>query len=447
MNARLFTLLYTLIWTMALPFVFLNKRLREHWRERLGWGDTGKKHDVWIQAASVGEAFLAVSLAEHLLRESSDLDVLITTNTSQGYDILTDHVHNQLSPNTPDVRICPLDHPWIIDRFMQKTAPRAVVLLETELWPGLLGACRKRDCAVLVANARMSPKSFSGYMRLGSVLRALAPKEIMAISPNDAARFSMIFEDAHVSTMSNIKFDRIADSPAITYVANPLSRFFRPSAKLVALGSIREEEEPAIGDTLTRLMKDHPTTIVALVPRHQHRIQAWQEFLESAGISWLLRSELDTPVKPGTVVLWDRFGELPAVYALAKNAFVGGSLVPLGGQNFLEPLAQGVRPVIGPSWKNFHWVGRELMDQGMVTVVTDSQELARELGTSATMSRENVRAAADDYLSSRKGGTAMVARKIAELTETRRQKQETGHRRREAGDRSTPPAAKKILPT
>ncbi|WP_462324294.1 3-deoxy-D-manno-octulosonic acid transferase [Desulfoplanes sp.] len=409
------TALYTLAWTLALPLVFLNKRLREHWLERFGWGIGVHAHDLWIQAASVGEAFLAISLAEHLRTNRPGLSILITTNTSQGFTILNEHFPPQAGTSRPEIRVCPLDHPWIIALFMRRTRPNAVVLLETELWPGILGQCKKRNCPVLVANARMSPKSFSGYLRLRPVLRTLGPQEIMAISPADASRFAMVFQDAHVSTMPNIKFDRIGESPAIPYVANPLSRFFRPSARIVALGSIREEEEPAIRHTLTRIVSEHPTTIVALVPRHLHRIDSWKAFLKAGTIPWLLRSELDDHVKPGTVVLWDLFGELQAVYALAKAAFVGGTLVPLGGQNFLEPLAQGVRPVIGPYWKNFHWVGQDLMEQGLVTVVHGPEELAKQLGASATISRENVRAAADAYLSSRKGGTAKVAQKIAEL--------------------------------
>jgi 3-deoxy-D-manno-octulosonic-acid transferase len=102
------------------------------------------------------------------------------------------------------------------------------------------------------------------------------------------------------------------------------------------------------------------------------------------------------------------------VYALAKTAFVGGSLAPLGGQNFLEPLAQGVRPVIGPSWSNFYWVGEDLITQGLVTIVATADELANELGSSAPMSRENVRAATDEYIASKQGGTAMVAQRIIE---------------------------------
>jgi 3-deoxy-D-manno-octulosonic-acid transferase len=414
MKTKLFTVIYILFWTLALPFVFLNKRLREHWPGRLGYGIGQKNHDLWIQAASVGEAFLAISLTDHLLASRPDLSVLITTNTSQGFDILNSHFQKYTDSPRPEIRICPLDHPFIIGRFMHKTSPRSVVLLETELWPGILLECAKRNRPVLMVNGRMSPRSFAGYLRFQNVLKHIGPREVMAISPSDASRFATIFEKACVTTMPNIKFDRIGDSPAISYVANPLSRFFRPSGKLVVLGSIRKEEEPAIKETLTRLANDHPATIVALVPRHLHRVSSWKKFLESGTTPWILRSNMKEPVKPGTIVLWDLFGELPAIYALARTAFVGGSLAPLGGQNFLEPLAQGVRAVIGPYWNNFHWVGEDLMSQGFVTIVATPEELVKELGSSTAMSRENVRAAADEYIASRQGGTAMAALKIIE---------------------------------
>ncbi len=415
MTPRIFTLLYTLLWTLALPFVFLNKRLQDHLNQRLGREKIRTTYDVWIQAASVGESMLAIALARHLLGKREGLDILISTNTAQGYDILTRHFQEQAEKRAgkaPHIRICPLDHPSIMHRFVQQIAPKVVVLLETELWPGLLGACKKHHCPVLVANARMSQKSFAGYTCLGSAFGSLAPQEIMAISPSDAARFSMLFDRAKVTTMPNIKFDRMDTEPAIPYVANPLSHMFRPSAKLVTLASIREEEEPIIQDVLTRFVKNHPATIVALVPRHEHRTTAWKQFLTSSNMPWVLRSELDSHVRPGTVILWDRFGELAAVYALSKAAFVGGSLAPLGGQNFLEPLIQGVRPIIGPSWENFYWVGQELIEQNMVTFVNNAEELAQKLGIPPSMSREKICAHAKNYLSRHQGGTARVSEKI-----------------------------------
>ncbi len=415
MKQYLFTLFYTLLWTLALPFVFLNKRLQNHWAQRLGRHDADTACDVWIQAASVGEAMLALSLTHDLLDRQDDLAILITTTTTQGYDILTKHLPNYPGSTPPRIRICPLDHPCIMHGFVRRTHPKVVVLLETELWPGLLGACKRYHCPVLVANGRMSLQSFAAYTCLGSLFRSLAPTEILAVSDLDASRFSTIFNQARVSTMPNIKFDRLDTEAAISYVANPLSRFFKPSAKLVVLGSIREEEEPIIQETLSRLVDKHPTTIVALVPRHEHRITAWQQYLTSANLSWVMRSACTTHVKPGTVVLWDRFGELSALYALSKAAFVGGSLAPLGGQNFLEPLVQGVRPIIGPSWDNFHWVGQELMNQGLVTIVTHAKELAHKLGTPPSMSREKVCTLAHNYLSQHKGGTARVGTTVREI--------------------------------
>lgn len=412
-SLHIFAMIYGFAWTMALPFVFISRRLREGWRQRVGWDIPQKDYDLWIQAASGGEAYLAVEIIKGL--GDTHHAILVTTTTEQGRDILCTNLHQCGIDPEPDIRLCPLDHPLIVNRFMGHMTPRLMVLLETEIWPSLLMACSRKNCPVLLANGRLSTPSLAGYLPFKTLLAHMAPARIMAVSPTDRRRFATLFGPEKTFSMPNIKFDRILDQKPIAYVANPLSHFFKPGSRLIVLGSVREEEEQGIRHVISRILADHPTTILALVPRHMHRIQAWEEFLQTSGIFWHLRSQLKHRVKPGSVVLWDVFGELPAVYALAKNVFVGGSLAPLGGQNFLEPLAQGVSPVIGPFWKNFHWVGHEIIDNGLVTMVHNADELAATLNLPPKKSRENVRTQTDAYLKSHQGGTTMVCRQIGEM--------------------------------
>ena len=410
LSPRIFSLIYGLLWTLALPFLFISRRLRKGWRQRMGWDIPQKTYDIWMQAASGGEAYLAVEIIKGL--QDAQRSILVTTNTEQGLDILRTNLHHCGCTPQPDIRLCPLDHPLIVNRFMARITPKLMVLLETEIWPSLLLACARRNCPVLLANGRLSTRSLAGYLPVQTILRHMAPTTIMAVSPRDMRRFATVFGPDTTLSMPNIKFDRILDQKPITYVTNPLSRFFKPGSRLIVLGSVREEEEPAIKQVVTRILTDHPTTIVALVPRHMHRLQAWKDFLQTSGKSWHLRSTLERYVKPGSIVLWDVFGELSSVYALAKNVFVGGSLAPLGGQNFLEPLAQGVSPIIGPFWKNFHWVGHEIIDNGLVRMVHNADELATALSLPPKKSREIVRTQADTYLNAHKGGTEMVCRQI-----------------------------------
>ena len=154
-------------------------------------------------------------------------------------------------------------------------------------------------------------------------------------------------------------------------------------------------------------MHKRPSSIIALFPRHIDRIPVWQQLLTGQGLKWTLRSALAHPIKQGTVVLWDRFGELVPAYALAGCAFVGGSLAPLGGQNFLEPLSQGVIPCIGPSWSNFFWVGPEIMEQGLLRRVHTAKALPEVLLQIMRTSppRDTVRESFGEYIRTRQGGT------------------------------------------
>ena len=169
----------------------------------------------------------------------------------------------------------------------------------------------------------------------------------------------------------------------------------------VVLGSVREEEEEAVLALVRTLRELRPACIVGLFPRHMHRTGAWLERLATAGIPAVLRGGLNGPARNETIVVWDRFGELGAAYGLAGRAFVGGSLARLGGQNFLEPLSQGVLPATGPHTRNFDWVGPEIF-VSLVRKNGDIGILAREL-TMPAPPRAEVRSWAEAYIAARSG--------------------------------------------
>jgi len=139
-----------------------------------------------------------------------------------------------------------------------------------------------------------------------------------------------------------------------------------------------------------------------------HRLDFWREALYETGLHLVMRSDLDSPPPPGSVILWDTFGELSTAYAFCRAAFVGGSLVPLGGQNFLEPLTHGVVPCTGPHWSNFAWIGRDIVDQGLVVEVDGPGELAERMARTLARprKREAVQKKVGAYVNSRRGGTA-----------------------------------------
>jgi 3-deoxy-D-manno-octulosonic-acid transferase len=264
------------------------------------------------------------------------------------------------------------------------------------------------------------------------LLSAIGPNKILAISENDARRFADIFspclaqipdnqprtsnvENRTIKTMPNIKFDQISVDPPLKYVQNPLAKYFKPKPPLIVLGSVREQEEDKIRWLIKKIISSHPRTIIGLFPRHMHRLDAWKQFLSQKKINWILRSELKGQITSSVVVIWDKFGELLPAYALARSVYVGGSIVPCGGQNFLEPISQGVIPCIGPFWDNFKWVGQEIIQQNLVIQVNDIQELYAELTRAGSISRDKVYAKFQEYIQDKKGGTDIVCFEITRI--------------------------------
>lgn len=293
-----------------------------------------------------------------------------------------------------------------------------MVLLETEIWPGLLAALKKNKSRILIINGRITPKSLGRYLKWQKLLQQISPDKILAISGDDARRFGDLFDHGKVDVMHNIKFDRLNSS--ITNDDNPLNNIIPGTSPFLVMGSVRQEEEPQVDQIVREVIRQLPDTIIGIFPRHMHRIHQWKQILNLSGLKWQLRSTLCNGVaEKGTVIVWDTFGELNHAYALADAVFVGGSLAPVGGQNFLEPLIYGIAPVIGPYWDNFTWVGEEIISQDMVIQVDDWQSVVSALikQLRRPQPKESVREAAVRYITDRKGGIEQACRLIRkELT-------------------------------
>lgn len=383
---------YTFLGCLAAPFLFLSPRLRQGWRQRLGLELPGPCR-IWIQGASAGECHLTRSLMTGL----PPVPTLATTCTAQGLAVLEKTAAS--GPFHP--RMLPLDLPPLMYFVLKRVRPAVVVLLETELWPGLLMACAMLRVPVVTLNARMSSRSLGRYLRLRPLL--FPPAAIGAISGDDARRFGLLFDPDRVRITGNIKFDRAMDTPFPKRRDNPLEALIAEDDWFVVLGSVREEEEEAVLDLVQAVRKLRPACVIGLFPRHMHRVAPWMERLAAAAVPAVLRSHLDGSAQPGAVVVWDRFGELGAAYGLAGRAFVGGSLARLGGQNFLEPLSHGVLPVTGPHTRNFDWAGQEIF-AGLVRKSGDIAVLARELTTPGPP-RAEVRRRTAAYIAARSGAT------------------------------------------
>ncbi len=411
-------LLYGLAWKPALPWLKKNNRLRQGFHQRTTFHHLTRA-DIWIQAASAGEAYLACALVRSM-SPHRPLTVLVTTTTTQGMDILKKgisppdiHSHTSVS-----FSFFPFDIPALMDQAVARVCPGVMVLLETELWPGLLSSLKKSKTPVIMVNARLSQKSISRYQKFLWLWRALAPDTILAISPEDARRFRQIFPQTAINTMPNIKFDTVIprDTTIPESCSTPLlpCHPFPKDIPVTLLASIRMEEEADVAVILHRILLLHPHQVVAVFPRHMHRIAFWQQTLSELGRPWQLRSTLTAPVPSGTTILWDTFGELKTAFGHVTVAFVGGSLKPLGGQNFLEPVMSGVATVTGPYLDNFNWVGQGLFTAGVVTRAKNRDEVVHHLCRilDHPPQRHQTATTGLGYIRRYQGGTAMAVNTI-----------------------------------
>ncbi len=412
---------YDKLWEPALPALYRHVKLREGFDQRLLAVPFKQPVDIWIQAASAGESYLAGMLAERLSADSG-LRILTTTNTRQGMDILVAAASRPAPCPAGGYRqthYFPFDRPAIMHRAVTTLKPRLMVLLETELWPGLLYTLRDAGIPVVMVNARLQARSLRAYRLWPALWRHLAPARVLAVSPEDARRLARLFGPGCVERMPNMKFDRIPlpNSPQSTAEPRFWTRHLPAQAPFIVLGSVHRTEEKRVIRMIGSLRRHRPDAVVAVFPRHMHRINALGRRLHAAGLKARRRSRIDGPIPRGSVVVGDVFGELARTYRDATAAFVGGSLKPLGGHNFLEPLLGGVAPVIGPHWRAFHWVGGELFRERMVHVASDWRQAVRLLlqAIANPTPRHERQRRAMAFLRRHRGGTERACQIIRDL--------------------------------
>ncbi|MCP4022424.1 MAG: 3-deoxy-D-manno-octulosonic acid transferase [Desulfobacteraceae bacterium] len=409
--------LYNMLWKAALPFLRQNKRLKGEFEKRVQ-ANHFQKADIWIQAASAGEAYLAVQMLKtfHPLQKTS---ILLTTTTAQGKEILESGVKKaRLDANIQyQVEWFPFDIPKTAQKAVQKINPKVMVLLETEIWPALIHHLKKNNTQIFIANARMSDKSFKIYMATRFLWRHLRPHHVFATSIQDKKKYETLFKGAKANTISNIKFDCIEDNAVSQTLTKEIRQLIGSDTRLSILASIRKQEEKKAVRIIKDILAGFPGQVVGLFPRHMHRIDAWKRHLANHGISYQLKSDTTGLVAAKTVILWDTFGELKSACSIADVAFVGGSLVPLGGQNFIEPAIQGCATITGPFWDDFFWVKENIFHQKIVTKVANAQEVSKEIISHLHQpgSREKRKAAAIKFIQAHQGGTQKVCDAILKI--------------------------------
>ncbi len=393
-----------------------NPPYRERWRERLGCFGEGQptRDALWIHAVSVGEVGAAAPLIRALRVRDAALPVLVTTTTPTGQATLA----RLFGPSVQHVYF-PYDLPFIVRRFLRRFEPRALLLMETELWPSLIHACRARDIPILLVNGRLSERSAARYGRLPglarSMLRELSHAAVQ--TAEDATRLVALgLPAAAVTVTGSLKFD--VNLPASIHEEGAaLRRELGVNRPVLMAGSTRPGEEGLLLEAFATLKSRFPDAMLLLAPRHPERFDAVVEQCRRAG--WRTGRRRDgLAAAPGLdLLVVDTMGELLRFYAACDVAFVGGSLLPFGGQNVLEPAGLGIPVITGPHLFNFADIGDKLANGGALRVVNDPDALARQVAEWFLDSdaRDSVGRAGRAIVEANRGATGRVCALVQDL--------------------------------
>ncbi|MGQ0657669.1 MAG: lipid IV(A) 3-deoxy-D-manno-octulosonic acid transferase [Chromatiales bacterium] len=379
--------LYTACLYLAVPFILLRLwRLgfkhggyRQRVGERFGFIPARRDSSVpllWLHAVSVGEVQAAVPLLQAFHARFPDYAVLLTTTTPTG----AEHARRQFGDGVAHAYF-PYDLPDVVARFLGNVQPSLVVLVETELWPNLLRACRAGGIPAVLANARLSAVSARRYRWLRPLTRSMLQDlaAVAAQSEADGERFLRLgLAPARLHVSGSIKFDLALPADFAARVAER-HRLLGEQRRVWIAASTHAGEDEIVLKAHRRLTQTVPGILLVLVPRHPAR-SAWvAELVERCGMRAALRSSGKECDAMTEVLLVDTLGELLAFYGAAEVAFVGGSLVPVGGHNFLEPAVAGVPVITGPHLFNFAEIGNVLRGAGALTEVRDAGALTEEV--------------------------------------------------------------------
>ncbi len=333
---------------------------------------------IWVHAVSVGEVLAVSRLVGSLDRALPQYLVLISTTTRTGQALARQRF------GASRVFYFPLDLPWAVRAWLNALQPRLFILAETEFWPNLLNCCYRRKIPVAVVNARISDRSWPRYRRLRRLWRPfLEPlSRVLAQTPTDADRLNAIgCPPQAVTVAGNLKFDVRAVEEAD---ATCLLKTLAGNLRIIVAGSTLEGEEAALLEAWPRLLESDPNLAMVLAVRHPERFGAVAALLDKSGVPWVRRSDWKSqptgtlkPLAPGQILLLDTIGELASVYSLASVAFVGGSLIPAGGHNPLEPAQFGVPIVMGPHFANFRAITEDLLAHQALRIA-DTADLGKD---------------------------------------------------------------------
>ena len=385
---RLYSILFSFGFVLMAPYYLLRHRGRKElagWRERLGVLPTAFRQDgpgaIWVHAVSVGETLAVAGLVKQLQRRYPDRKIFLSSVTAAGREAGTMKL-----PGIAGQFYLPFDWKWAVRRALQQIRPSVLVIVETELWPNLLKAVRESGCQIILVNARVSDRSFPGYSLGRPFIRRVLESvtRICTQTATDAERFQALgARPERVVVTGNLKFDGRA--PEFGSFAIKMKNILAAEDRspVFVAGSTMRGEEPLVLQAWQRVREKHPRAILILAPRHPARFDEVAEMLQARQLSRIRRTslaqnedEMRRQISQAEILLLDTIGELAEIVGVADIVFVGGSLVPTGGHNVVEP-AFWAKPILfGPHMHNFRDVASLFLKAHGAVQVPDADGLA-----------------------------------------------------------------------
>lgn len=375
--------LYSLLFHLLLPLIAL-RLLWRAWRapayarrigERFAFGlPEVRAGGIWLHAVSVGESIAAAPLIRQLQKRYPDWPITVTCMTPTGSERI-----RALFGDSVAHCYLPYDLPWAARRFLRHLQPRLAVIMETELWPNHIHQCARLGVPVALANARLSERSARGYARFARLTAPmLAQMNLIAVQTEaEAVRFRALgARAACVQVTGSIKFDLKIDEQLLADAAELRQQWGAGQRPVWIAASTHAGEDEIILAAHRQILIQHPDALLILVPRHPERFASVYDLCQREGFATRRRSLNEAVAVDSAVLLGDTMGELLFLYALSDVAFVGGSLVPNGGHNLLEPAALGKPVLSGPQVFNFLEIAAQLRAEGALTEVADAASLA-----------------------------------------------------------------------
>jgi 3-deoxy-D-manno-octulosonic-acid transferase len=371
---------YSCLFYLLIPFILVRliwrannaPAYRDRWGERFAlYNKKFSLNVIWFHAVSVGEAEALFPLVRQIQQQFPDQKILITTTTPTGSARV-----KAAMPSVEHVYL-PYDIPFAVNRFMRCFKPKLAVFMETEIWPNLFSVCGKNKIPLYIINARLSEKSASGYRKIpGLVTSTLAHVKLIATQTReDAVRFiSVGARPESVQTLGNLKFD-IDVSDEIIRQGLQLKAEFFGGRYVWIIASTHKDEEIIFLEIYIKLKQQIPELLLVIVPRHPERFDDVKRLSEQCRLAVVMRTSGQACRQSTDVYLVDTMGELKMLYTAADVAFVGGSMVPVGGHNLLEAAAVGTPVLFGPFMANFKEIAEGVLRQDAAIQCQNENEI------------------------------------------------------------------------